>query len=546
MYKNKMTSKNSLSRKNLLINGQFNVSQKNKNKLFKVDNLWNVIDKWYSYLEGSLEVSGQQLTSLDRNIKALNKKSACNFTNGLLLKCDSPFLVEKDKDIFGMLQYIENHDLNFLSNKVCTLSFWIKSSVKGTYHIVFKFGENRSYIAPYEIFSTNEWEYKIITIKIDNFTNHTSIKSQKDFYVYFGFRLNTKSQTISVINKWMNGNYYGTSKQAKWGESAFDIIAFCGVQLELNNENTSFENMSYENELKLCQKDYKNPIETVTEVPVTKPPLKKRNKINSKNNKYFIKIESGDLLLPTKHVSENRLFHKDNFKHLLFKPTTAVGANFINVKGKTYVHALKSIDLSLKSSDSLALIGHNGSGKTSLLKACAGIYPLSGGKISSCGVISNFISQGLGANQEMSAAEYLQMQCVFRNFNKDQSQELIKNVLEFIDLGEFSFMPMRTYSAGMQARVYASAALFFPGEILLIDEGLSAGDSLFSKKFRKKIETFYQDSKILIAASHDDRFLQKWCERGLVMKKGKSIFIGDIDSALDFYHSDKYHKYNVE
>lgn len=262
-----------------------------------------------------------------------------------------------------------------------------------------------------------------------------------------------------------------------------------------------------------------------------------------KTENFRVEINNGDLLLPVNHVSENRFFTKKNLRSFVFKSKNAVGGNFRLIDKSNYVHCLQNINLLLNSGDRVALIGHNGSGKTSLLKIIAGIYPLSGGTIKIDGIISNFISQGLGANLEMSAIDFLELQCIFRNYNKSKTNDIIKNVLSFIELGEFAFLPMRTYSAGMQARVYASSALFFPGDILVLDEGLSAGDSFFNSKFKKKLDEYFENAKVLIIASHDPIFLKKWCRKGIVMKRGEIIFSGSIRKAFEFYSSELYENF---
>ena len=544
-YKIKTTNK---YRKNILINGQFNISQREGNKTFIVNNFGSLTDKWTSFLEGNLKVSGKQLSNSDRDIIELNNLKKNKFVSGLLLKCDQPSKLTHT-DLFGIVQFIDDYEINVLNDKHCTISFWIKSSVVGKYFVALKFGLEICYITDYEIEDANVWEKKNITIKFENFLPKKDIHYKEKIFIYFGFRLGTKSQKTTNTNKWQKGNFYGNDKQIVWGQAASDNIALTGVQFESNYESTKFEYLPYEIELKTCQKFYKKPIEKPPSIENKKIKTDVRSKFKKTNvkhitdNESFIKITSGDLLLPTQHVSQNRLFNKETLKLIFTKPTKAVGGNFLEIKGKSYIHALKNINLSLKASDTIALIGHNGSGKTSLLKVCAGIYPLSGGERKHFGSISNFISQGLGANQEMSSVEYLEMQCVFRNYDTLKTQEIIKEVLSFVELGSYAFLPMRTYSTGMQARVFASAALFFPGDILLIDEGLSAGDSFFSKKFRTKIEKFYQESKILIAASHDDSFLKRWCTKGLVMKKGQIIYNDDISASLKFYHSKAYDEY---
>lgn len=545
MKKNCNTEPTQKYRKNILFNGQFNISQRYGNNPFKVINFGSLTDKWTSFLNGNIEVSGKQLSNCDRDIIELNNFENNKFASGLLLKCEQPAKLGT-LDLFGMVQYVDDFEIKSLSDSICSISFWIKSSLIGKYFVVLKLGYEMSYIADYKVINAYVWEKKQITVKFENFLKIKGKYEKEKLLIYFGFRLGTKSQITKNQYKWEEGNFYGNDGQVVWGESASDQIALSGIQFENNFKNTKFEYLSYETELKTCQKFYKKPVEKPLSVEIIKPKteIKKtfKNQSLKKNHieKYFLKISSGDLLLPTQHVSQNRLFNRETLKNIFSKPTKAVGGNFLEIKGKSYIHALKEINMSLKASDTIALIGHNGSGKTSLLKVCAGIYPLSGGEKKHFGSISNFISQGLGANQEMSAVEYLEMQCVFRNYDALQTKEIIKEVLMFVELGSYAFLPMRTYSTGMQARVFASAALFFPGDILLIDEGLSAGDSFFSKKFRNKIEKFYQDSKILIAASHDDQFLERWCKKGFVMKKGQIIFHGDIGDSIKFYHSKAY------
>ena len=245
------------------------------------------------------------------------------------------------------------------------------------------------------------------------------------------------------------------------------------------------------------------------------------------NQTTHLRITNGNLLLPISGV-EKRLFSRETL-------TRAVGGQIVSEKNRRYVHCLKDINITLNSGDRLGLIGHNGAGKTSLLRALSGIYPLGSGEVSLNGRISTFISQGMGINAEMTSIEYLELQCVVRGYTPSQTERFIQEVVDFIELGEFVYMPIRTYSAGMRARLLASAAIFFPCDILLIDEGIGAGDTQFSNKFDTKLDEFFRSAKIMVLASHSRDLLKQWCNKLAVMNKGEIIFTGGVDEALSYY-----------
>lgn len=247
-----------------------------------------------------------------------------------------------------------------------------------------------------------------------------------------------------------------------------------------------------------------------------------------------LSITNGNLMLPLTGM-DNRFFSRENLARTVGGLAKSVGGKVISSHGRTYVHCLKDINITLNSGDRLGLIGHNGSGKTTLLKVSSGIYPLGSGDVSIQGKVSAFISQGLGMSPEMTAIDYLQLQCVIRDYDKKSTKAFIEEVLEFIELGEFVYMPIRTYSAGMRARLFASAALFFPCDILLIDEGIGAGDSQFSEKFNLRMNQFFAAAKIMVLATHSRDLLTQWCNKAIVMQKGEIVYRGGVEDALKFY-----------
>ena len=245
-------------------------------------------------------------------------------------------------------------------------------------------------------------------------------------------------------------------------------------------------------------------------------------------------ITNGNLLLPISG-SGSRLFSRENLSRVAGGLSKAVGGKIVLNNNHEYVHCLKDINLSLRSGDRLGLIGHNGAGKTTLLKVMAGIYPIMSGEVTAQGQISTFISQGFGMNPEMSAIDYLELQCVVRGFNREATRAFIQKVLDFIDLDDFAFMPIRTYSAGMRSRLFATAAIFFPCDILLIDEGIGAGDQQFSEKFNAALNKFFESAKIMVLATHSRAMIEEWCNKAIVMHKGEAVFSGSVAEAFAHY-----------
>ncbi|MDC3096440.1 ATP-binding cassette domain-containing protein [Alphaproteobacteria bacterium] len=256
-------------------------------------------------------------------------------------------------------------------------------------------------------------------------------------------------------------------------------------------------------------------------------------------NNPYIRIKNLCLRLPLE-ISESRLFSYRNIKVAVKslkekKETAKVGANFINIQGKQYVNCLNNINLTINQKDRLGIIGHNGSGKSTLLRIIAGIYPSSSGSIEVKGDIACFISQGIGVNPEMNAFDFLKMDTALKGYSVEISNEIAEKVIDFIELGDFAYAPLRTYSSGMQARLFSTLAIFSPAEILLIDEGIGAGDRAFYSKFNSKLDEFISKSNLMVIASHNRQLIRKWCNKAIVLEKGSIIFEGNVDECYEFY-----------
>lgn len=240
-----------------------------------------------------------------------------------------------------------------------------------------------------------------------------------------------------------------------------------------------------------------------------------------------IKLKDVNLSIPVFAPNQQRLLSKDAL--------SAVGGALSRQNGKVYVKALKGISFDLSHGEHLALIGHNGAGNSTLLKVIAGIYPPSSGTVDVRGSIGCLLEIGSGAKPEMTGYECIKLQHMIANDFDSDWQESAREIAEFTELGEYLDLPLRTYSAGMRARLVAAIATSWPRDILLIDEGIGAGDEDFQKKFSKRIETYLTRAGLLAIASHSEQLLRKYCARGVVLEHGQVLMIGTLDEALDYY-----------
>jgi len=200
-----------------------------------------------------------------------------------------------------------------------------------------------------------------------------------------------------------------------------------------------------------------------------------------------------------------------------------------------HVHALKNIELEIKAGERVALIGHNGAGKSTLLKTIAGLYPLSSGKRIVHGKIRALFELSLGFEYEATGRENI----FYRGLLLGQKPKFIKTVadeiIDFTGIGEFIDYPIKTYSAGMLVRLAFAISTAIPGDILLLDEIIAAGDANFMQKSRGRINQLIQNSEMMILASHDFSSVRALCNRAIVMDHGSKIFDGDVESAIECY-----------
>jgi homopolymeric O-antigen transport system ATP-binding protein len=199
------------------------------------------------------------------------------------------------------------------------------------------------------------------------------------------------------------------------------------------------------------------------------------------------------------------------------------------------VQALDEVSLSIAHGERIGLVGPNGAGKTTLLRVLAGVYEPTGGTIEVGGQVSALLDVNLGLNPDATGNENIVMRGLYSGLHPAEIRRIAPAIAEFTELGEFLHMPVRTYSAGMIARLGFAVATAIEPEILLMDEWLMAGDARFLDKAQQRINDFVRQSQILVLASHALDIIQRWCSKVIWLDHGHIVMIGEPAMVLSRY-----------
>ncbi len=248
--------------------------------------------------------------------------------------------------------------------------------------------------------------------------------------------------------------------------------------------------------------------------------------------------EDSNIYLTLKNICLNLPVVADISKNKPYIQNTekiTVGNTIEIIDNKKFVRALKNISVDFQFGTRIAILGANGSGKTSLLRVLSGIYKPSTGKRKVKGKISALFSSSIGLNMHGTGIENTRYACALYGFDYKETDAIINNVRDFSELGDYMDLPIRTYSRGMKTRLGFSIITSVRPDILIIDEVLSAGDFAFSKKISKKMHEVLQRAKILVFASHSAELMKMFCEEALWISKGEIKLAGDFKTVWDAY-----------
>ena len=199
------------------------------------------------------------------------------------------------------------------------------------------------------------------------------------------------------------------------------------------------------------------------------------------------------------------------------------------------IWVLRDINFSVASGESVAILGGNGAGKSTILRLVAGITAPTAGEVHVRGRLTAILELGMGFHAEFSGEQNVQMTAQLYGLRPAEIRALMPRIREFSELGEKFFEPLRTYSSGMSVRLAFSLATAVRPDVLIIDEALSVGDQNFQQKSLARIRELQDAGTTLLFVSHDAGVIPRVCNRALVLECGSLRFDGAADRALAEY-----------
>jgi len=194
--------------------------------------------------------------------------------------------------------------------------------------------------------------------------------------------------------------------------------------------------------------------------------------------------------------------------------------------------ALNDITFSVKEGEVVGIIGHNGSGKTTLLQTIAGLYTPDSGNITVNGSLAPVLQIGSGFQPELRATENIMIYGMLLGLSKNEIKDKITPIMEYAELEQFSDLKLKHFSSGMQSRLAVSIVFQLNPDILLLDEILAVGDSDFNKKCFETFISLTKKNKTILVSTHSLNLLPLFCDRVLLIDKGKLITISSPDEAV--------------
>lgn len=198
-------------------------------------------------------------------------------------------------------------------------------------------------------------------------------------------------------------------------------------------------------------------------------------------------------------------------------------------------YALKGVSMDIRRGETVGIIGTNGSGKSTILKIITGVLNPTEGEVTVNGRISALLELGAGFNQEYNGVENVYLNGTMMGFSEKEIDEKLPAILEFADIGDYVYQPVKTYSSGMFVRLAFAVAINIEPEILIVDEALSVGDVFFQAKCYHKFEEFKEMGKTIVFVSHDLSSISKYCDRVFLLNKGDILGEGKPKEMIDAY-----------
>lgn len=200
--------------------------------------------------------------------------------------------------------------------------------------------------------------------------------------------------------------------------------------------------------------------------------------------------------------------------------------------------AVRGVTFSVPEGEIMGIVGKNGSGKSTMLRAIAGIFSPDSGTIDLHGHSISLLSIGVGFNKSLTGRENIMLSGMLLGFSEEQVQAKMDEIIKFAGLGRFIDMPVRTYSSGMHSKLAFSITAVLEADIMLIDEVLSVGDVKFKKKsYNKMKELISNKDRTVLIVSHSSDTLRKLCTSLMWLHDGEIKMIGEPEEVLEAYEA---------
>ncbi|MBK0421639.1 ABC transporter ATP-binding protein [Leucobacter sp. CSA2] len=195
-------------------------------------------------------------------------------------------------------------------------------------------------------------------------------------------------------------------------------------------------------------------------------------------------------------------------------------------------NAVDGVSFDVNAGESVALMGSNGSGKSTTLKMLSGVLQPDGGWVRTRGRIAGLIEVGAGFHPNLTGRQNVYLNAAILGMSKEETDAKFDDILEFSEIGDFIDTEVKRYSSGMYARLGFAVAVHTEFDVLLVDEVLSVGDAAFREKCNDRMQQLRERGKTMFIVSHNSGQVLRLCDRGIVLEHGKVIFDGPIEDAV--------------
>lgn len=199
------------------------------------------------------------------------------------------------------------------------------------------------------------------------------------------------------------------------------------------------------------------------------------------------------------------------------------GALATDATDRVFVRALDKVSFEFREGERIGLMGHNGSGKTTLLRVLAGIYEPVSGVLDVRGSVVSMLSITLGMDPDATGLENVALRGAVMGLSQREIDDIVEQIAEFAGLGNYIYMPLRTYSSGMAMRLAFAISTAVSADIILMDEWLTVGDADFAARAEERLHKVLDNAKIVVIASHDASVLSRYCTRIIRLDHGRVV-----------------------